>query len=84
VFTDSMRVLHWLQSQKPFLEGRIFKYVLSADNPADLALMPDHLSVPSKGQVTRNEVIAARNKLTMWLDIDDDVLLGSVTDHEKN
>ena len=50
VFTDSMCVLHWLQSQKPLsvfvtnrlkeiksLEETIFKHVSSEDNPADLA-----------------------------------------------
>ena len=50
VFTDSMCVLHWLQSKKPlsaFVTNRLkeikslkevtFKHVSSEDNPADLA-----------------------------------------------
>ena len=50
VFTDSMCVLHWLQSQKPLsvfvtnrlkeiksFEGATFKHVSSEDNPADVA-----------------------------------------------
>ena len=50
VFTDSMCVLHWLQSKKPLsvfvtnrlkeiksLEELIFKHVSSEDNPADIA-----------------------------------------------
>ena len=50
IFTDSMCVLHWLQSQKPLsifvtnrlkeiksLEGATFKHVSSEDNPADMA-----------------------------------------------
>jgi len=46
--------------------------------------IPDDLSVPRKGQATRNAAIAARNKLKVWLDPDDDVLLGSVVDHARN
>ena len=54
VFTDSMCVLHWLQSHKPLsvfvtklkeiksVEGTIFKHVSSEDNPADLATRGKH------------------------------------------
>ena len=33
---------------------------------------------------TRKAAIAARNKLKVWLDPDDDVLLGSVVDHARD
>ena len=36
-----------------------------------------------KSHPTRKAAIAARNRLKVWLDPDDDVLLGSVADHAK-
>jgi len=54
-------------------------------NDEQYADIPDDLSVPRKGQATQNAAIAARNKLKVWLDPDDDdVLLGSVVDHARN
>jgi len=54
-------------------------------NDEQYADIPDDLSVPRKGQAIRNAAIAARNKLKVWLDPDDDdVPLGSVKDHARN
>ena len=33
---------------------------------------------------THKAAIAARNRLKVWLDLDDDVLLGSVADHARD
>ena len=36
-----------------------------------------------RGHSTRKAAIAAKNRLKVWLDPDDDVLLGSVADHAR-
>ena len=52
-------------------------------NDEQYADIPDDLSVPRKGQPTRNAANEARKKLKLWLEPDDDIVLGSVADHSR-
>ena len=67
--------LSWENDEKPHTDLSL--------NDEQYADIPDDLSVPRKGQPTHNASNEARKKLKLWLEPDDDIVLGSVADHAR-
>ena len=82
-------VASYSESDVATMGNKITDTKLSNDDETDQNMTSDDESDEvsedlCRSHPTRKAAIAARNRLKVWLDPDDDVLLGSVADHARD